>query len=151
MGNGLKAQPVIHHNPGGATLICDGFGFYLHPKQLLMKFPSLCMLAIILASCGTASSPSTSGDDPVALATKRIKQRIDVDGMGMLENLEVFDVEAKGDSVFQATHTFLNTMFGKELKITRVYTLNAGLDSVVAKTDVSTFMKSEGEWVKSPF
>ena len=71
--------------------------------------------------------------------------------MGMLENLEVFDVEAKGDSVFQATHTFLNTMFGKELKITRVYTLNAGLDSVVSKTDVSTFMKSEGEWVKSPF
>lgn len=109
------------------------------------------MLAIILASCGTSTTPSTSGDDPVALATKRIKQHVDVNGMGMLENIEVFDVEAKGDSVFQATHTFLNTMFGKEVKLTSVWTLNAGLDSVVSNSKVATFMKSEGEWVKAPF
>ena len=116
-----------------------------------MKFPSLCASVIILASCGTSTTPSTSGDDPVALATKRIKQHVDVRGMGMLENIEVFDVESKGDSVFQATHTFMNTMFGKEVKLTSVWTLNAGLDSVIAGETVDTFMKSEGEWVKAPF
>ena len=73
-----------------------------------------------------------SGDDSVALATKRIRQRIDMDAWGTMEKFEVFDVEAKGDSVFQATHTFEN-LIGKEMKITRIYTLNAGLDSVIEK------------------
>ena len=119
-------------------------------KQIRMKFPSLCALAIILASCGTSTTPSTSGDDSVALATKRIRQRIDMDAWGTMEKFEVFDVEAKGDSVFQATHTFEN-LIGKEMKITRIYTLNAGLDSVIEKVNVASFMKSEGEWVKSSF
>lgn len=113
-----------------------------------MKIQSLCLLAIVMASCG---SSTTSGDDPVAIATKRIKQQIDVRGMGMLENIEVFDVKAKGDSVFEATHTFMNTMFGKEVKLTAVWTLNAGLDSVITDETIATFMKSEGEWVKAPF
>ena len=115
-----------------------------------MKFYTLCALAIVLASCGNSTTSSTSGDDPVALATKRIRQRIDMDAMGTMEKFEVFDVEAKGDSVFQATHTFEN-LIGKEMKITRLYTLNAGLDSVMEKVNVATFMKSEGEWVRSPF
>jgi len=85
------------------------------------------------------------------MATKRIKQRIDVRGMGMVQDIDVFDVTAKGDSVFQATHTFTNTMFGKEMKMTAVWTLNAGLDSVISDETVVTFMKSEGEWVKAPF
>ena len=73
-----------------------------------------------------------------------------MDAMGTMEKFEVFDVEAKGDSVFQATHTFDN-LIGKEMKITRLYTLNAGLDSVMEKVNVATYMKSEGEWVRSPF
>lgn len=112
-----------------------------------MKIQSLCLLAIVMASCG---SSTTSGDDPVAIATKRIRQRIDADAWGTMEKFEVFDVEAKGDSVYQATHTFEN-IIGKEMKITRLYTLNAGLDSVIEHNNVATFMKSEGEWVKSPF
>ena len=86
------------------------------------------------------------------LATKRIIQRIDADGMGMLTNLEVFDVEQQDDSTFKATHTFLNPLVDRELKITRLYTLNAGLDSVVSKVNLGkTQMKSEGEWIETGF
>ena len=38
----------------------------------------------------------------------------------------------------------------KEFKLTRVYTLNAGLDSVLNKENVGKkYLKSEGEWIES--
>ena len=112
-----------------------------------MKTIITCVLCtvILILGCG---APSADSSDPIKLATKRIKQKIDQDAWGMIE-FELFDVEQKDDSVFQATHTFVNPM-NKEVKITRLYTLNSGLDSVLSKEKVGpTLMKSEGEWIDS--
>lgn len=119
-----------------------------------MKVQYILFAFVLFASCGSGSTESTTTStaksNPIDLATKRIKQRIDADGMGMLQNVEVVEVEQQNDSTFKATHTFLNPVMNKEVKLTRVYTLNVGLDSVLNKEDVGNmYLKSEGEWIES--
>lgn len=113
---------------------------------------TLIIASFILASCGGDGATSNAASpDPLELAEKRIKQRIEADAMGIIDQLEILEVVPAGgnDSTFRATHSFLNIMIDKQVKLTRVYTLNAGLDSVIENQKLKSWMMSEGEWVET--
>ena len=97
---------------------------------------------ILLFNC--TETPSS----PEAIAEKKIYQKVDVDGMGMLEDLKILEVKMVDATSFEGTHAFYNPMTKREMKITRVYTFSENLDSIVSKEEVSIYIKSDGEWVK---
>jgi|TARA_B100002019_G_C21040712_1_gene484337 PBP1b-binding outer membrane lipoprotein LpoB len=116
------------------------------------NFLTLIIASFILASCGGDGATSNAASpDPLKLAEKRIKQRIEADALGMIDELEILEVRAgENDSTFYATHSFMNPMISKKVKLSRIYTLNAGLDSVIERvSDGPMYMMSEGEWVKT--
>jgi hypothetical protein len=98
--------------------------------------------SLLLVSCGGDSSP-------VALAKKRIFQKVDADGMGMLKDLKIISIEMINDSTYKAIHTFTNPMMSKEMRITRNYFFTS--DSIKNKEDLKVEMKSKGEWIKAGF
>ena len=101
------------------------------------------IIFITLFSC-TQQSESDRNNN---LVEKRIKQKIEADGLGMIK-INTFSLDKKiNDSVFQATHSFNNPMIEKEMNIVKHYTFNTSLDSIVSDEDISTQMMSEGEWV----
>jgi hypothetical protein len=85
------------------------------------------------------------------MVTKRIIQKIESDGMGMIKDLKIEIVEKLNDTTFKGVHSFNNPMFDKEVRVTRNYTFTTDLDSITNKKDIKTEMKSEGEWVKTGF
>jgi len=89
--------------------------------------------------------------NPNAEFEKKIFQYIDVNGMGMLEDLKIQDIEKVNDTTFKATHTFTNPLFNKEMRITRNYFFSEDGSSVNDYEEISTEMKSKGEWIKSNF
>ncbi len=112
------------------------------------EFVKLCVFTVtflfLLLSCGNDSSPE-------ALAKKRIIQKIDSDGMGMIKDLKIISVEMINDSIYKAIHTFTNPMMGKEMRITRNYFFTTDSDSIKNNEDLKVEMKSEDEWVKVGF
>jgi hypothetical protein len=117
-----------------------------------VNFLTLITASFILASCGgDVTTSNAASQDPLKLAEKRIKQRIEADAMGIIDELEILEIVPAGgnDSTFRATHSFLNIMIDKKVKLTRVYTLNAGLDSVIENQNLKSWMMSEGEWVET--
>jgi len=100
--------------------------------------------SLLLVSCGDDSSP-------VALAKKRIFQKVDADAMGMMKDLKIISVEMINDSTYKAIHTFTNSMISKEMRITRNYFFTSDSDSIKNKEDLKVEMKSKGEWVKAGF
>ena len=103
------------------------------------------VLVFSLYSCGGNESNSES------LVKKRIIQKIESDGMGVIKDLKIESVEKLNDTIFKGVHSFTNPMFDKEVRITRNYTFTTDLDSITNKIDIKTEMKSEGEWVKTVF
>ena len=108
------------------------------------SFPFL--LALLVTACKADPTPSNVVFiDGIA---EGIKHRIEADGLGMLQKIEVTNVEQKTDSTFKATHTFWNPMIEEEVKLTREYTMNSNLDSVVSKAEISSsFIKYDGKWI----
>lgn len=106
---------------------------------------SALLIICFLSSCGNNESNRDS------LVKKRIVQKIETDGMGMIKDLKIVTVEKFNDSTYKGVHSFTNPMFDKEVRVTRNYTFTADLDSITKKEDVKTEMKSEGEWVKTGF
>ncbi|MDA9019040.1 hypothetical protein N9233_01360 [Flavobacteriales bacterium] len=107
-------------------------------------FPLL--LALLVTACKAEPTPSNVVFlDSVGEA---IKYRIDADGLGMLQKIEVIHVKQRTDSTFKATHTFWNPMTEEEVKLSREYTMNSNLDSVVSKEEISSsFIKRDGTWI----
>ena len=70
-----------------------------------MKKLLLLSLTVLLFSCGDS--------DPNALAKKRIFQKVDSDGMGMIKDLEIISVEKINDTTYKAVHTFTNPLIEK--------------------------------------
>jgi len=101
----------------------------------------------LLIACGNKETST----DFTLKAKKRIYQKIDADAFGMIKDLKIEEVTKINDSVFKAMHTFTNPMIKKQMRITRNYTLNKGLDSVIKKEELKTEMKSQGEWIKAGF
>jgi hypothetical protein len=112
-----------------------------------MKYFILFSIAICLLFVSCTENEDT-GD---ALARKRIIQKIDVAAMGMLKEFEIESFERVDDTTYLATHTFLNPLIDKEMRVTRNYIFTPDLDSIVNTIDVKSEMKSEGEWVKMNF
>ncbi|QDP47325.1 MAG: hypothetical protein Unbinned4388contig1000_44 [Prokaryotic dsDNA virus sp.] len=98
-----------------------------------------------LVSCGNNESNRD------ALVRKRIIQKIEMDGMGMLKDLKIESVNKLNDSTYKGVHSFSNPIFNKEIRVTRNYTFTADLDSITKKEGVKTEVKSEGEWVETGF
>lgn len=100
-------------------------------------------LLFLLFSCGEAN--------PNAEFEKKIYQKIEVDGMGMLKDLKIQSVEKVNDTTYKATHTFINPMIEKEMRISRNYFFTQDGSSISDKEDLNVEMKSQGEWVKAGF
>ena len=113
-------------------------------KEFIKLYVFTITFLILLVSCGNDSSPE-------ALAKKRIIQKIDADGMGMIKDFKIISVEMINDSTYKAIHTFTNPMMGKEMRITRNYFFTTDSDSIKNKEDLKVEMKSENEWVKAGF
>lgn len=97
-----------------------------------------------LSSCNGTSSESS-------IAKKRIIQKIEADGMGMIKKLKIESVEKLNDSMFKGIHSFTNPLVDKDVRITRDYTFTADFDSITNVEDVKFEIKSQGEWVESGF
>ena len=113
-------------------------------KEFIKLYVFTITFLFLLVSCGNDSSPE-------ALAKKRIIQKIDADGMGMIKDFKIISVEMINDSTYKAIHTFTNPMMGKEMRITRNYFFTTDSDSIKNKEDLKVEMKSEDEWVKAGF
>jgi|TARA_R110000822_G_scaffold290703_1_gene412734 hypothetical protein len=129
----------------------NNFFLYLVKNQIIMKKGNLLKsvlftiaFSLLLVSCGDDSSP-------VALAKKRIFQKVDADGMGMLKDLKIISVEMINDSTYKAIHTFTNPMMSKEMRITRNYFFTSDSDSIKNQEDLKVEIKSKGEWIKAGF
>lgn len=100
---------------------------------------------VLLGSCGNGNNNKISNVE------KKIFQRIEVAGMGILKDLKIQSVKKVNDSTYEAIHTFNNPVMNKEVRITRNYFFNPGLDSILDAKDLKSEMKSQGEWVKMGF
>ena len=101
------------------------------------------VISFSLTSCG---SNELNGDD---LAKKRIIQKVEANGMGMIKDLEIKSVEKVNDSTYKGVHSLFNPMADKEVRVTRNYFFTNDLDSIIEKEDLKIEMKSEGEWVET--
>lgn len=110
--------------------------------KMIFKLTLLIMLAISVSYCSSETKP---GSD--SLVKKRIKQSIDIKGMGMLKDINIESVEKVNDTTFKAICSFLNPAMNKEVRITRNYYFTANHDTITGSEDILTQMKSEGEWV----
>ena len=99
-------------------------------------------ISILFFSC----SNSPNSIKPTSNADKTILQKIDMAGMGMLEDLKIQSVDMIGDNSYKATHTFTNPMTKRKMRITRKYILNSKLDSVLKMEDIKIEMETEGEY-----
>lgn len=109
-----------------------------------MKRNILLILALSLAITSCLNGKS----DKESLVKKRITQKIEADGMGMIKDVKIEAIKKVNDSTYNGIHTFKNPVFNKEVRITRDYIFTIDLDSIVRKKDIKSEMKSEGEWVK---
>ncbi len=108
---------------------------------------------VVFATLVSFGAVSCSGNklEGDSLVRKRIIQKIDTDGMGMLKDIEIEKIEKINDSTYKGVHSFYNPMFDKDIRLTREYTFTADLDSITKKEDIKSEMKSEGEWVETGF
>ena len=111
----------------------------------MKKLLSLLFIAVLflISSCGEAN--------PNAQFEKKIYQKIDASGMGMLKDLKILSVEKVNDTTYRAIHTFENPLIDKEMKISRNYFFTKDGSSISNYEDISVEMKSQGEWVKAGF
>ena len=70
-------------------------------KNFKLLISSLC-LVVLLTSCGDNKSNSDS------LVKKRIMQKIEVAGMGMLKDINIESIEKVNDTTYKGVHSFAN-------------------------------------------
>jgi len=70
-------------------------------KNFKLLISSLC-LVVLLTSCGDNKSNSDS------LVKKRIMQKIEVAGMGMLKDVNIESIEKVNDTTYKGVHSFAN-------------------------------------------
>lgn len=87
---------------------------------------------LILIACSTGQT------DTNAQIERKIFQRIDVDGMGMLKDIKIVSIDQEDDSTYQATHTFTNPLFDREMRITSTYYFTSDKDSIKNTVTVKT-------------
>jgi len=105
------------------------------------------VVSFILVGCGSQSPE----DANTSLAKKRIIQKIETAGMGMIDDIKIESITKINDTTYKAAHSFTNPMFSKEIRITKEYYFTKDLESITGDKDVKAEMKSEGEWVERKF
>lgn len=98
-----------------------------------MKKILLFCFGILLINCVEIS--------PTVRASKTIKKTIETNSEGMMKNLKINTVELEDSTTFKAIHTFISP-YDKEMRVTGRYYLNSKLDSIIAKEDLRTEIKS---------
>lgn len=108
-------------------------------KNFKLIICSLC-LDIILTSCV---------DNSDSLVKKKIMQRIQITGLGMLKDLKIESIQKVNDTTYTGVHSFKHPFLDlKDLRLTRNYFFTADLDSIKGYEVLKKEMKSEGEWVE---
>ena len=108
-------------------------------KNFKLIICSLC-LDIILSSCV---------DNNDSLVKKKIMQRIQITGLGMLKDLKIESIQKVNDTTYKGVHSFKHPFLDlKDLRLTRNYFFTADLDSIKGYEVLKKEMKSEGEWVE---
>ena len=102
-------------------------------------------LGVLFSSCGNNKSDSDS------LVKKRIMQKIEVAGMGMLKNINIESIEKVNDTTYKGVHSFANPILDNEVRMTKNYFFTIDLDSITGDEQLKSEMKSEGEWVEVKF
>lgn len=102
------------------------------------------IFGLTIVSCGG----DKKSIDKTDLVEKRIIQKVEIDGMGMLENVTVEKVDKINDSTFNGLYSFFNPVFKKDIRITKRFDFTADLDSIKDTETIKTEMKSEGEWIE---
>lgn len=74
-------------------------------------------------------------------ASKTIKKTIETNSEGMMKNLKINTVEFEDSTTFKAIYTFISP-YNKKMRVTGRYYLNSKLDSIIAKEDFRTEIKS---------
>ena len=99
------------------------------------------LIFVFLSSCDEPN--------PNKAFEKKIYQKIDASGMGMLKDLKIQDVEKVNDTTYKATHTFTNPILNREMRITKNYFFSLDGETINGNEEISIEMKSQGEWVKT--
>lgn len=86
-----------------------------------------------------------------SLVRKRIIQKIETSGMGLLKELKIESIKKFNDSIYKGIHNFSNPMFNKEVRVTQNYIFTSNLDSITKSNLLKTEIKSEGEWLEIRF
>ena len=108
-------------------------------KNLKLIISSLYLL-VLLTSCVSNSD---------SLVKKKIIQRIQISGLGMLKDLKIESIQKVNDTTYQGIHSFKHPFLNlKDLRLTRNYFFTANLDSITGYKVLKKEMKSEGEWVE---
>ena len=102
-------------------------------------------LGVIFSSCGNNKSDSDS------LVKKRIMQKIEVAGMGMLKDINIESIEKVNDTTYKGVHSFANPILDNEVRMTKNYFFTIDLDSITGDEQLKSEMKSEGEWIEVKF
>ena len=113
-----------------------------------MKNYLFIIAALLITSCSSNTNPKLD------LVEKRVTQSITAKGLGLIKDVNVFDVTELDSINFKATRTFTNTMFNNaEVKITEVYTFDSPSLDKISSTEQfgKTLMKVEGEWIETGF
>ena len=102
-------------------------------------------LGVLFSSCGNNKSDSDS------LVKKRIMQKIEVAGMGMLKDINIESIEKVNDTTYKGVHNFANPILDNEVRLTKNYFFTIDLDSITGDEQLKSEMKSEGEWIEVKF
>ena len=109
-------------------------------KKLLLLIPVL-----LLTSCGSKQSDNEGNRNH---AKNTIVSELESDGLGMIKDFEVINLELVDSVNYDATYIFTNPMIGKRIKIQKIFTFsNQGADSIISVKDVSSLFEKDGEWV----
>lgn len=109
---------------------------------------NLKLVAFSIITCLCLTSCSQTISDRESLVRKKIIQKIETSGMGMIKDLKIESIKKLNDSTYQGIHNFFNKMFEKEIRVTEIYSFTIDLDNITKNKNVKTEMKSENEWVK---
>tara|TARA_B110000093_G_C12822259_1_gene347439 strand:+ start:347 stop:718 length:372 start_codon:yes stop_codon:yes gene_type:complete len=109
-------------------------------KKLLLLIPVL-----LLTSCGSKQSDNEGNRNH---AKNTIVSKLESDGLGMIKDFEVINLELVDSVNYDATYIFTNPMIGKRIKIQKIFTFsNQGADSIISVNEVSSLFEKDGEWV----
>ena len=64
-----------------------------------------------------------------------------------MKDLNIESIEKVNDSIYKGVHSFSNSMFDKQVRVTRNYTFTTDLDSITNIGEAKAEIKSEGEWI----